>query len=267
MKTIIIDGNYVLHKNFYVFKNFKYEELMTGTTFGFIKDLMKLNEKFDSNDIHVTWDSRSFRKDLNSDYKANRVRDPENNPYQDFDLVIEAIDSIGIKQYKVPEMEGDDLIYTLSKKFEDVIIYSRDKDLFQCINDRVSIITNIDENVIVGLNNFQEMYGFPFNRDSFVLYKSVVGDGSDNVKGIPRFRKKDIIEYINTGTTKEKSLQVLQENSQLIENNKKMFELVDLVDLQPMYESSFDESKIEKVFQKTAIKFFISSSLNKFKNI
>jgi 5'-3' exonuclease len=265
MKTIIIDGNYVLHKNFYVFKNFKHGELLTGTTFGFIKDIMKLNEKFNSNDIHVTWDSRSFRKDLNSNYKANRVRDPENNPYQDFDLVIQTLDSLGIKQYKVPEMESDDLIYTLSKKFQDVLIYSRDKDLFQCINDNVSIITNIDEEVIVGLNNFEEMYGFPFNRDNFVLYKSVVGDGSDNVKGIPRFRKKDIVEYINTGSTKEKSLQILQENYQLIEDNKKMFELVNLENLQPIYETQYDESKIDSIYQKTAIKFLISEGIKKLK--
>jgi 5'-3' exonuclease len=261
MKTIIIDGNYVLHKNFYVFKNFKYGELMTGTTFGFVKDVLKLYEKFNTNDIHVTWDSRSFRKDLNSDYKANRVRDPENNPYQNFDLVTDSLDAIGINQYKIPEMESDDLIYTLSKKFEDVIIYSRDKDLFQCIKQNVSIITDLDKDVIVGISNFEEMYGFPFSRDNFVLYKSVVGDGSDNVKGIPRFRKKDIVEFINTGKMKEKPLLVLNENLSLIEKNKKMFELVNLDKIDPMFNTKYDENKIKNIFDRTAIKFFNSEIL------
>ena len=265
MKTIIIDGNYVLHKNFYVFKNFTKNNLMTGTTFGFLKDIIKLSEKFDTNDFHVTWDSRSFRKDLNSDYKANRVRDPENNPYQDHDLVIDALDAIGINQYKVPEMESDDLIYSLSKKFSDVIIYSRDKDLYQCINDNVSVITDIDKEIIIGLNNFEELYGFPFNRDNFVLYKSVVGDGSDNVKGILRFRKKDIIEYINTGKMKDKSLQIFNEHSELIEKNKKMFELVNVSELNPIRKALFDEIKISEIWNKTEIKFLISEQIKKLK--
>jgi 5'-3' exonuclease len=262
MKTIIIDGNYVLHKNFYVFKNFKNENYMTGTTYGFIKDILKLNQRFNSNDIHVTWDSRSFRKEINSDYKSNRVRDPENNPYQDFDLVQEAIDSIGIKQYKIPEMESDDLIYSLSKKFNDVIVYSRDKDLLQCINNNVKILSDIDGELI-DENEFEKQYGFKFSRDNFVLYKCVVGDGSDNVKGIYRFRKKDIVEYINTGTMKPKSLEIFLQNQELINNNKKMFELVNVEKLDPIFESQYNIDKINKVFEKTKIKTFISEEIKK----
>ena len=262
MKTIIIDGNYVLHKNFYVFKNFKNENYMTGTTYGFIKDILKLNERFNSNDIHVSCDSRSFRKEINSDYKSNRVRDPENNPYQDFDLVQEAIDSIGIKQYKIPEMEGDDLIYSLSKRFNDVIIYSRDKDLLQCINSNVKVLSDIDGELI-DENEFEKQYGFKFSRDNFVLYKCVVGDGSDNVKGIYRFRKKDIVEYINTGTMKPKSLEIFLQNQELINNNKKMFELVNVEKLDPMFESQYNVDKINKVFEKTKIKTFISEEIKK----
>ena len=265
MKTIIIDGNYVLHKNFYVFKNFKNENYMTGTTYGFIKDILKLNQRFNTNDIHVTWDSKSFRKEINSEYKSNRVRDPENNPYQDFDLVQEAIDSIGIKQYKIPEMESDDLIYSLSKRFDDVIIYSRDKDLLQCINNNVKILSDIDGELI-GEKEFEQNYGFKFTRDNFVLYKCVVGDGSDNVKGIYRFRKKDIVEYINTGTMKQKSLEIFLQNQKLINNNKKMFELVNVDKLNPIFESQYDINKINKVFEKTKIKTFISEEIKKLNN-
>lgn len=265
MKTIIIDGNYVLHKNFYIYKNFKNENYMTGTSFGFLKDILKLNQRFNTNDIHVTWDSKSFRKDINSDYKSNRVRDPENNPYQDFSLVQETLDCIGIKQYKVPEMESDDLIYSLSKKFNNVIIYSRDKDLLQCINDNVFILSELDGDLIDS-NKFEQMYGFKFTRDNFVLYKCVVGDGSDNVKGIPRFRKKDIIEYINTGNMKIKSLEIFNQNQQLINNNKKMFELVNLEKLDPIFESKYDVDKINKVFEKTKIKSLISEEIQKLKH-
>ena len=264
MKTIIIDGNYVLHKNFYIFKNFRHQDYMTGTSFGFLKDILKLSERFNTNDIHVTWDSRSFRKDINSDYKSNRVRDPENNPYENFELVQETLDSIGIKQYKIPEMEGDDLIYTLSLKFNDVIIYSRDRDLLQCINDHVLFLSDLDGELI-GTDQFEKLYGFKFSRDNFVLYKSVVGDGSDNVKGIYRFRKKDIIEYINTGSMKDKSMNIFNENQDLITNNKKMFELVNLDKLDPIFETKYNNDKINRVFEKTKINFLISEQIKNFK--
>lgn len=265
MKTIIIDGNYVLHKNFYIYKNFKNENYLTGTSFGFIRDILKLNQRFNTNDIHVTWDSKSFRKDINSDYKSNRVHDPENNPYQDFGLVQETLDSIGVKQYRVPEMEGDDLIYSLSKRFDDVIIYSRDKDLLQCINDNVLILSELDGDLI-DKDKFEQMYGFKFSRDNFVLYKCVVGDGSDNVKGIYRFRKKDIIEYINTGSMKEKSMNIFNENQELIANNKKMFELINLEKLNPIFETKYNIDKINKVFEKTKIKSLISEEIKRLKN-
>lgn len=264
MKTIIIDGNYVLHKNFYIFKNFRHQDYMTGTSFGFLKDILKLSERFNTNDIHVTWDSRSFRKDINSDYKSNRVRDPENNPYENFELVQETLDSIGIKQYKIPEMEGDDLIYTLSLKFNDVIIYSRDRDLLQCINDHVLFLSDLDGELI-GTDQFEKLYGFKFSRDNFVLYKSVVGDGSDNVKGIYRFRKKDIIEYINTGSMKDKSMNIFNENQDLITNNKKMFELVNLDKLDPIFETKYNNDKINRVFEKTKINFLICEQIKNFK--
>lgn len=69
---IIIDGNFSLHKNFHVFKKFQKNGLFTGTVYGLLKDVIALSKGFNTKDIHVTWDSRSFRKDINSDYKANR---------------------------------------------------------------------------------------------------------------------------------------------------------------------------------------------------
>ena len=115
-------------------------------------------------------------------------------------------------------------------------------------------------------NEFEKQYGFKFSRDNFVLYKCVVGDGSDNVKGIYRFRKKDIVEYINTGTMKPKSLEIFLQNQELINNNKKMFELVNVEKLDPIFESHYDVNKINKVFEKTKIKTFISEEIKKLDN-
>ena len=37
----------------------------------------------------------------------------------------------------------------------------------------------------------------PVNVDNFVLYKSLIGDKSDNIKGLPRVGKKTALKYIS----------------------------------------------------------------------
>ena len=87
MIKIIIDGNFCLHKSFSTFRNFFHKGIFTGTCYGILRDILLLVERFDTNDINVCWDSRSFRKDLSSDYKETRVKDPKNNPYDSWILI------------------------------------------------------------------------------------------------------------------------------------------------------------------------------------
>ena len=64
---------------------------------------------------------------------------------------------------------------------------------------------------------------------------------------------------------KDKSLQIFNENQELIEKNKKMFELVNLTELNPIKKSTFDETKISEIWNKTEIKFLISEQIKKLK--
>lgn len=254
---IIVDGNFCLHKNFHVFKNFQKDGLFTGTVYGLLKDVISLSKRFNTRDIHVTWDSRSFRKDLSSDYKANRKIEGEINAYTNQAMVFESLRYVGIKQYKQDELESDDLINLLAKSFTSAnmknVVYTKDRDLLQTLSSHTSVIKDISGSEYT-IDDFEVEYGFPFSVDNFVLWKSVLGDGSDNIKGIPRFRKADLVEFIRTGTTKEKSLTALRENHNLIESNKKLVTLVSEREISPIWEDSFQESKIRELLEKTGIR-------------
>jgi DNA polymerase-1 len=222
MTKIIIDGNYALHKSFSVFRTFTYKGKFTGTSYGILRDIFLLAEKFNSNDIHITWDSRSFRKELSVDYKSTRNIDPKNNPYDSWEDVFELLKACGFNQYKEEGYEADDLIYTLSKGEGDKIIYTKDRDMFQCLSENTSVIRSLKEEPYT-INSFSEEYGFNFSAKDFIFYKSVIGDGSDNIKGIGRFPKKELVSFIKKESIKDKWMEMLIDNHSLLEKNKEIF--------------------------------------------
>lgn len=254
---IIIDGNFSLHKNFHVFKKFQKNGLFTGTVYGLLKDVIALSKGFNTKDIHVTWDSRSFRKDINSDYKANRKTEGELNPYTNQSMVFESLRYAGVKQYKSEGLESDDLINLLAQSFSSRqiknVVYTKDRDLLQTLSPFTSVIKDIHGPEYT-MEDFEKEYGFPFSAQNFIFWKSVLGDGSDNIKGILRFRKADLAEYIRTGTTKEKSLLSLKENQQLIESNKSLVTLVSEGDVSPIWDEPFQEDKIREILEATGIR-------------
>lgn len=253
--NIIIDGNYSLHKNFHVFRNFSKGDLFTGTLFGMLRDISIFKEKYEieNSDIHVTWDSRSFRKDLNEAYKANRVIEEGHNAYTNFDLVKETLSALGIHQYSAKGYESDDLIYTLSKNLTgSKVIFSRDRDLLQCLSSDTVLLWSFKDSEY-GIPQFEQQYGFPFSRDNFVTWKSIVGDSSDNIKGILRFPKKDAIALLNQKSLSKRGAQLLKENSEIMNKNKEIFYLCSVEN----YEHSFsprNEELLIELRERTGIK-------------
>lgn len=253
--NIIIDGNYSLHKNFHVFKNFSKGDLFTGTLFGAVRDIALLKKKYavENDKIHVTWDSRSFRKDLNENYKANRIMEKGHNAYSNFSLVKEGLCALGVHQYYAEGFESDDLIYTLSLKLEgNKVIFSKDRDLLQCLSNDTTLLWSLKD-LEYGIAQFEEQYGFPFSRNNFITYKSIIGDPSDNIKGIPRFPKKESIALLNKKEVSKKALDLIRINFDLIKKNEEIFCLKMIEKYDHSY-SPRNEDLLCVLREKTAIK-------------
>lgn len=251
-KRLIIDGNYVLHKSFHIFRNFRTKGgEFTGTAYGVVRDVLNLVQRYESNDVHIAWDSRSFRKGFAEEYKAQRVREEGSNPYENINLVHDLIDAIGWAQYKIDDMESDDICYSLTLDGKDSIIYSKDKDLHQALRSNVSIIKSPKEPEYT-LESFEKEYGFPFNRDNFIFYKCIVGDGSDNIKGIARFPKKEIIASFS-GNMKSKYKQIIEENAEMVKRNNFLFTLVDIKNLYIKEIIKPNADRIRKIRERTGL--------------
>lgn len=212
---IIIDGNYILHKNFHVFKNFHTDKVFTGTTFGFCRELLTLKKTYKTSCFEVTWDSATNRKQLNTDYKSNRAL-PEFNPYTDIKVVHSMLHALGIPQWKTEGAESDDLLYSLTRDLnEDVLLYSRDADILGCLSPHVSVLLG---KKIINLSNFGEFYPFEFSESRWNRYKALLGDRSDNVKGVGLSKKK-ILNLLDAPLSREHQV-ILEQNSAVLNLRK-----------------------------------------------
>ena len=125
--------------------------------------------------------SRNWRRQFYPEYKANRAKvgDQKFGEYfgKFLNQVIEMLQYLPCKVMKTDNAEGDDIIYTMAKAFSnprspaDITIISADADLTQ--------ICNYFKNVKV----FHPSKKTYVKADpDIVLKKTLIGDGSDNIK-------------------------------------------------------------------------------------
>lgn len=246
---LLVDGNYLLHKNFHTFKNFKVGELFTGTTYGLLRDVHKYASAHNTKHVVVTWDARSFRKDLASEYKSQRSIDTTKlHPYSSVELVHESCTAFGFEQYKVDGYESDDLLYTLSRDatYNDTVL-SSDEDLLSCLSESTSVYL-VRKKQLFTTSNFENTYGFPFSENSYVTYKCLVGDKSDNVRGVPRIKKSTVYEAL-----RNPHHEVLVQNEELLNKNRELFKLRYVSEL-VVRPGTYSEHGVQEVLRKTRIK-------------
>ena len=129
--------------------------------------------------------AKSFRKELDTTYKANRPK-AEAPLHHQIDLAREALEADGFPVWCVDGFEGDDLIASASVYYlaaggdHHVLIASADKDLLALVSDRVEV-ENTRTWSRIGPAEVLEKLGV--GPGLVVDYLTLVGDSSDNIRG------------------------------------------------------------------------------------
>jgi DNA polymerase-1 len=147
----------------------------------------------------------SFRKAIEPLYKANRSELPNELKGQ-LKLLPDLIEALGFKSYRYPGFEADDVIGTLvieaRRKFPDieVEIVSSDKDFSQLVDEKANIF-DLAKNLTLGVKEIHNKYGiWP---EQFVDYLAIVGDTSDNIKGVQGIGPKGALKLLQQFKTLE----------------------------------------------------------------
>jgi len=197
-KALLIDGLNLLFRAFYSLPPNMQSPAgdPTNALFGFVRTLDSLNKKYKPKTIIVALDSSvpTWRKEEYPEYKAGRPDTPENllNQIKFFKFFLKELD---VKSIEFPGHEADDVLASVSKSLlkEKInpIIVSNDKDLLQTLEPGVSILRSgrsISQIKLITKNTLFEEYGF--DPDLIPDFKGLVGDSSDNLKGVKGIGEK-----------------------------------------------------------------------------
>ena len=126
----------------------------------------------------------TFRNEIYADYKANRD-EPDEDLRVQFPYVRRMIESMSICCLADPRYEADDILATIAKRFGEegyeVVLVTGDKDLMQCVNDRVSLFDPVRNKRV---RDPQVLEKFGVRPDQVVDVQGLMGDSTDNIPGI-----------------------------------------------------------------------------------
>ncbi len=208
-RILLVDGNSIMNRAFFaVFGRAPMtapDGTPTGALNGFFNTLLSVKDEYQPTDICVLFDLKAptFRHKLSADYKAQRKGMLPELSVQ-MPIVKELLDLMGISRMELEGYEADDLIGTLSRLGEEagdeVFILSGDHDDYQLISDKVSVIMpqsgkDKPPRVLVDREYFENMYGV--KPEVFVYVKALMGDNSDNIKGVEKVGEKTAFKLIS----------------------------------------------------------------------
>ena len=197
----LIDGNGFFYRAYYGIQgltNSRGEP--TNALYGFITSVEKLIAAYQPEYLAVCFDRReaTFRHDKFEDYKANRKPMPEDLVSQ-VEPIKEYCRLAGISSFEKAGYEADDLIGTLARCGKEdglkVVIASSDKDMLQLVQPGIQVLN---------FHKDQKFYDEAAVRERFeglgpeqiVDLMALMGDGSDNIPGVPGVGEKTALKLM-----------------------------------------------------------------------
>ena len=179
-----------------------------GAIFGFTRDLLTLYFDHRPASLLCTFDmpGKTFRHDIDTEYKANRKEMPEPLSVQ-IKLLPIVLEAFGIPAFGIPTYEADDLMATIATQAEatgrDCVLVTADKDCRQLITDHLSLF-NLRKQSFYLENHLRDDWGI--RPDQVIDFQAMVGDASDNVPGIPLIGPKLATQLLQQYETLENIL-------------------------------------------------------------
>ncbi len=189
---VLVDGSAVFHRGYHAIPHLSTRDgTPTNAVLGFANIIFKVMESLKPEYVVITWDksSKTFRKEWYPEYKATRVKAPD-DLYAQMPIARELVGALNLPWIELENYEADDIIGTLARQAEnrgdlDIVIATGDKDQLQLI-DKSTVVDMFNprglEPTRYDLAKMQEKY--QLTPLQFIDYKALVGDSSDNIPGV-----------------------------------------------------------------------------------
>jgi len=190
------DRLYLIDTFAFIFRAyFANPRLKNGAAYTFTRLVLQLLEKHKPTHLACVFDTPgpTFRHELYPEYKANRAEMPEDLRPQ-IPMIRQLVEALSIPIVELQGYEADDVMGTLARESAahglPAVIVSPDKDLLQLVDDglKIQVLNTKDGEIWHDREGVKARMGvWP---EQVVDFLSLVGDASDNVKGVPGIGEK-----------------------------------------------------------------------------
>jgi len=211
-RVLILDGLNLFFRNFAMMNMINPDGVHIGGLGGFFRSLGAMIKQTNPTSVYVVFDgvgSTVNRKNLLSEYKGTRniqritnweifdnIEEEHDSKIDQIVRIIQYLKLLPIKTTILDKVEADDVIAVLAEKLVEkynstCFIVSSDKDFLQLVTNKIIVYSPI-EKVYYTPEAVEKKFGLlPSN---FILYKTLLGDSSDNVRGIKGLGAKGIFK-------------------------------------------------------------------------
>lgn len=204
-KLVVIDGKSVFYRGYYAMSNLATKDgTPTGGIFGFATMALEVIGRLKPDYVAVAWDKPKTnirrRLELYPEYKAGRKPAPADFKAQ-IPILHELLEAFGWPLYELDDYEADDIMGALAvqAKAHDIetLLITSDMDMLQLVNSHVHVYalkTGLSNIELYSPTSFEAKYGI--RVDQFLDMKSLKGDSSDNIPGVPGIGEKGALELL-----------------------------------------------------------------------
>jgi len=224
-KVLILDGLNLFFRNFAMMNMVNPDGVHIGGLGGFFRSLGAMIRQTNPTSVYVVFDgagSTSNRKNLLSEYKGTRnlqritnwdafdnIEEEHDSKIDQIVRIIQYLKLLPVKTTILDKVEADDIIAVLAEKLVEkhdstCFIVSSDKDFLQLVTDKIIVYRPMEKEYYTP-KVVEEKFGLlPHN---FILHKTLLGDNSDNIKGVKGLGAKGIFKKFPELKTQELTLQ------------------------------------------------------------
>lgn len=209
-RLVVIDGKSVFYRGYYAMPGLSTADgTPTGGVFGFVSLAIEIIKKLEPDYVAVAWDKPKTnirkRREIYPEYKAGRKPAPADF-YDQIPILHELLDAFGWPLYELDDYEADDIMGGFAKqateKGVETCLITSDLDALQVIGPLTKVyamkngLSNIEE---FDVDYFENKYGIEVEQ--FLDLKSLKGDSSDNIPGVPGVGEKTAVSLLKEFST------------------------------------------------------------------
>lgn len=192
-KLLLIDANSIVHRAYHALPDLMTSKgVHTGAIYGFLTIFLRIVAELSPTHVAAAFDLKAptFRHKLYAPYKGTR-KPMDAELAEQFEPLKDLLALMRVPVVSKEGYEADDILGTLSARTDDdTVILTGDRDSFQLVSPTTRIYWTKKGVSDVEVIDLARLAADGFTPQSFIDYKALRGDPSDNIPGVPGVGEK-----------------------------------------------------------------------------